>query len=195
MPKILQVWVFKTDFFHMSTNKSSLIFVGSHFLCCVINSSVFNGLKVYHPTTARDNPGSPCRVALQSHSSGAQTAPWGNLCFLFVSQWKLHPAPWTSGQKSKQKFLIPTMKIHLQFYSWEGDSWKQQLYRLWLVSAVHHHFINSLSSTFVSLFCQNCTNSTLLSMKEEEYPWQGAHFWCWFLVLEPPSSDCALGWP
>lgn len=45
---------------------------------------------------------------------------------------------------------------------------------------------------FLSKFC---TNSTLLSMKEEDYPWQGADFWCWFLVLEPPSSDCALGRP
>lgn len=160
---------------------------------------MFNGLKIYHPTTARDNPGSPCRVALQSLSSVAQTAPWGNLCFLFVSQWKLHPAPWTSGQKSKQKFLIPTMKIHLQFCSWEGDSWKQQLYKLWLVSAAHHYIINSLSSTFVSLFCQNSV------LTQPYWVWKrrtthgkelifGADFWCW----SPPAvtvlwADHSLG--
>lgn len=27
--------------------------------------------------------------------------------------------------------------------------------QLWLVSAMHHIFINSLSSTFISIFCQN----------------------------------------
>lgn len=89
-----------------------------------------------------------------------------------------------------------------QFFFWEGDAWKQQLYGLWLVAysalctiILYILFHPPLFPFSVKILC---TNSTLFSMNKEENPCQHTQFWRWSAL----GYACTLwqclrfgGWP
>ena len=166
MPIILQVWALKTCFFSGAhKKKKSLCFVtcSAHSLCCVIKQQRIESisrLKEFITQPQQQIIKAQAAGCLYSPTAAEQKWPPGEMhvsCSYFSGNppRTLNIRTKIQTKKSQSPLWKSTYRTILFLGRWCMETAIIQAVVSCLFGAMHHHFIHSLSSTFISLFCQN----------------------------------------